>query len=186
MDEISYSGTPAPKRKISKRTATFGLVALLVLLLVLGLIFFITRKNSASDESSISLPPTSEPLITEEEQSPTPEESGTLTPSKSPTKAPTGSSAKSDISVSILNGSGESGVAGKASDALKSAGYTVASTGNADNFDYTGVTIQVKASQKSILPTLKSDLEDAGYTVTSATSDLSEGQSYDALVIVGK
>jgi hypothetical protein len=185
MDEISYSGAPAPKRRISKRAATFGLVALLVLLLVLGLVFFITRNNSSSDETSISLPPTSEPVVTEE-QSPTPEESGTLTPSKAPTKAPTGSSAKSDISVSVLNGSGESGVAGKASDALKSAGYSVASTGNADNFDYTGVTIQVKASQKSILSSLKSDMEDAGYTVSSATSDLSEGQSYDALVIVGK
>jgi cytoskeletal protein RodZ len=181
MDEISYSGSPSPKRRISRRAGLFGLVALIVLLLLGGLVFFVTRQGTTPEETTtISLPPTSEPI---QEESPTPEEeSGT----PSATKAPSESSVKSDISVAIQNGSGESGVAAKASDALKSAGYTIASTGNADNFDYTGVTIQVKSTEKNILAGLKSDLTDAGYTVSSATSDLSAGQDYDALVIIGK
>lgn len=190
MDEISYSGQQSPKRKISRRAAIFGVVGILILILLIGLVFFVTRKGSNSEESTtISLPPTSAPTeqvspTTTGEVSPT----VTKTPTKTPTKAPTGttSNAKSDISVAIENGSGESGVAAKAADALKSAGYTIASTGNADNFDYTGVTIQVKASESDILSGLKSDLTDAGYTITSATSDLSSGQSSDALVIVGK
>jgi ABC-type Na+ efflux pump permease subunit len=188
MDEISYSGPSSTRRRFSRRFVMFGLLALVVLLLLGGLVFFVTRKGSSStDTTTITIPPTNEPTI---EATPTSEESGTpsASPSKSPTKAPTGTSAsaKSDISVAIENGSGAAGVAAKAADALKSAGYTIASTGNADSFDYTGVTIQVKSTEKGILTGLKSDLTNAGYSVTSATADLSAGQSYDALVIVGK
>jgi len=184
MDEISYSGSSSPRRrKVSKRAALFGLFALIILLLVLGVIFFVTRKgNDEQTTKTINLPPTSAPSAASITSSPTGEVS------KTPTKAPTpttSNNSKSSIKVAIENGSGESGVAAKASSVLKSAGYTIASTGNADTFDYTGVTIQVKTSEKSILTELKSDLS-SDYTITSATSDLSEGQSYDALVIIGK
>ena len=189
MDEISYSGSQSPKRKISRRAAIFGVVGALILVLLIGLVFFVTRKGNNSDQSTtISLPPTSAPT---EQISPATTGDTTPTVTKAPTKTPTKApsvttAATNNVSVVVENGSGESGVAAKGADALKAAGYTIASTGNADNFDYTGVTIQVKASESDILTQLKSDLTNAGYTITSATSDLSAGQSSDALVIIGK
>ena len=50
------------------------------------------------------------------------------------------------ISITIENGSGVEGTAGKASDFLKEKGYNVAKTQNADNYKYEGTTIKVKNS----------------------------------------
>ena len=58
-------------------------------------------------------------------------------------------------------------------------------TGNADNFDYTGVTIKVKATASNYLSLLKKDLS-SDYTVSASTSDLDDSFSSDALVIIGK
>lgn len=89
------------------------------------------------------------------------------------------------ISISVENGSGIEGAAGKASDFLKEKGYNVISTGNAKNYNYKGVTIKVKNSTKSYLELIKKDLS-GKYTVTDSTSDLSQDFPSDALIIVGK
>jgi len=188
MDEISYSGSSSPvRRKISKRAALFGTCLLVVLVLLGGLCYFVTRGSEKPEVKKDIVLPTSSPTTAFETETPTRAKSPTVTiaptKAKTPTSAP--SSDKSSIKVSILNGSGESGVAAKASGILKAAGYSVVSTGNADTFDYENVTIQVKASEKQILTDLKSDLS-TDYTIGDATADLSEGQTYDALVIIGK
>lgn len=185
MDEISYSGGPSRiKRKLSKRIILFGTFALFGVLLLLGLIFFITKDNSSETEDvtkSIELPANEEPEITEA-PTPTPEE--TPTPTKVPTKAKEVSTEKG-IKIAVQNGSGEAGAAASAAAILKQAGYNIISTGNADNFEYTNVTIKIKSSQKSFLSSIQKALE-SSYTVSETSSDLSEGQDYDALVIVGK
>ena len=127
----------------------------------------------------------------EEEPSITPQETEAPSPTKAPTKVPTKAAEDSADtpankgSVTIQNGSGESGVAGAAADVVKAAGFSIASTGNADNFDYTDVTIQVKSSKKSILADLETALS-AKYTVGDTSTDLPESTNYDALVIIGK
>lgn len=196
MDDLSYSTTPArPKRKIPKRLIIFIIFFIIILALIGGLIFFVTRDSSESNETeqTITLPEETQteeqPVVTEEE-SPTPEETEAPTKATTPTKAPTpsgstSSTSNSSVKVAVQNGSGESGVAGTASNLVKEAGFTIASTGNADNFDYEDVTIKIKASKKSFL----SDLEDSlsgDYTIGTTSSDLPESTSYDALVIVGK
>lgn len=196
MDELSYSGTSArPKKKLPKRLIIFIIFFAVILALIGGLVFFVTRDSSepAETEQTITLPEENqeEPAITEE-ATPTPEEEEEeVTPSKAattPTKAPTGaasSTSNSSVKVAIQNGSGESGVAGAASEVIKEAGFTVSSTGNADNFDYEDVTINIKASKKSFL----ADLEEAlsvDYTVGDTSTDLAETSTYDALVIIGK
>jgi hypothetical protein len=192
MNQISYSGSGSQvRKKISKRVALFGICLLVVLVLLGGLGYFVTRGSKKPEVKKTIALPTSSPTTAFETETPTPtpakSKSPTLTlaptKAKTPTSAP--SSAKSSIKVSILNGSGESGVAAKASSILKAAGYSVVSTGNADNYDYKDVTIQTKASEKQILSELKSDLS-SDYTIGDATSDLSEGQTYDVLVIIGK
>ena len=92
---------------------------------------------------------------------------------------------RSKITVSIENGSGLEGVAGKAADFLKSKGYNVAATANADNYKYVGVTIKVKTSTSAFLNILKKDLSEK-YTINTASSDLPNDSTADAVIIIGK
>ncbi len=191
MQEISYSGSKSPIRKrLSKRVILFGTFFIIILALLGSVFYFVTRGNSAEQVTkSITLPDNSEPEVTEEEPSLTPEESSAPTPTPKPTAVPTkatqSDSQKASIKVVVQNGSGEAGVGGKAADILKSAGYDVISTANADNFDYTDVTIQVKAAKKSALSLLEGDLS-SDYTIGKTSADLPVDTSYDALVIIGK
>lgn len=192
MEEISYAGSPnSGGRKLSKRLIVFGGLFLLVLILLGSAVYFITRdKSPQSDEvtKSITLPKDQEISATPtpvEETSVTPEKSGT--PSKSPSKAPTpsGSSAKSDVSIAVQNGSGVSGAAADAAEVLRTAGFTISSTGNAESTDHTDVTIRIKSSMKSHLSAIEKALSD-DYTVGSTSTDLPESTTYDVLVIIGK
>lgn len=92
---------------------------------------------------------------------------------------------RSKLSIAVVNGSGIEGTAGKAATILKDLGYNVVSTGNADNFDYAGVTIKVKKEMSNFLDLLKKDLSKE-YTVSATSSDLSPDSSTDALIIIGK
>ncbi len=174
MEEISYSGDqPRKTGRLSKRTLIFLGLFIAIVILLLGVGFFVSKNSSKSNQKTINIPTVSKaPTL-----SPTPE------PKESPT--PTISSKSSSLKISVQNGSGESGVAAKASEILKTAGYDVVSTGNADNFDYTGVTIQIKNSKKSLLSGLEDDLSN-DYTVSDTSTDLPEDETFDALVIVGK
>ncbi len=188
MEEISYSGSNSPiRRRVSKRIALFGVFFIIIIFLIGSVFYFVTHGNTQKKETkSITLPPTSEPEVSvtsipTTKESPTP--TTKLTPV--PTKAPQSDSEKAGIKVAIQNGSGEAGVAGKASDILKKAGYNVVSTANAQNFDYKDVTIQVKAAKKGTLKLLEDDLS-TNYTIGTKSSDLPADASYDALVIIGK
>lgn len=91
---------------------------------------------------------------------------------------------RSKLSITVQNGSGTEGVAGKASAILKGLGYNVPTTGNADNYNYVGVTIKVKKENSNFLDLLKKDLS-KNYVVNSSSSDL-PSSSPDALIIIGK
>lgn len=187
MDEISYSGSKNPiRRKISKRVALFGIFFIIILLLLGSVAYFVTRGDSSDQVTeSITLPPDESESEVIEEASITPEESPQPTEEEEeePTAAPTTTASKG--AVAIQNGSGEGGVAAAAAAILRGADFSIASTGNADNFDYTDVTIQVKNSKKSILADLEEALS-ADYTIGDTSTDLAESASYDALVIIGK
>lgn len=194
MDEISYSGaTASPKRKLPKRLIIFVIFFLIIIALIAGVFYFVTRDTSdtaSETEDALILPDNSTEEITEEPTPTEEEEKESPTPTKAAAnddedEEESSTSTVSSGSVAVQNGSGEAGVAGSASTTLKNAGFTIASTGNADNFDYEGVTIQVKNSKKAIL----SDLEDAlskDYTISDTSTDLPESTNYDALVIIGK
>lgn len=190
MEEISYSGANSPiKRKLSKRLILFSVFFVIILLLLGSVAYFVTSGEKVEKPNDVVTEEKSEPVEVSEAPTEKPSETKTPTPSvkvsPAPTKASSASSDKSSIEIAIQNGSGEAGVAGGASSILKAAGYTIASTGNAENFDYTGVTIQVKATKKSILTGIEDALNE-DYTVTKSTSDLPSDASYDALVIIGK
>lgn len=178
----SYEYNQPPRKRSPKKLLLLIGAVLLVLVAVNGL-----RMLGSKSEPSPT--PTPTPAIEDFsalEPSPTPSEEPTPTPQPQadPIDSATGLD-RSDLSIRIENGSGTAGVAGKASTYLKNLGYTIVSTGNASNFNYEDVTIQIKASEKAFLPLLNKDLSKE-YSVGSATSDLSATSSADALVIIGK
>lgn len=92
---------------------------------------------------------------------------------------------RSKLSIAVVNGSGIEGTAGKAAMILKAFGYNVVSTGNADNFNYEGVTIKVKNDKSKFADLLKKDLS-KDYTIKSTSSDLPSDSPTSALIIIGK
>ncbi len=195
MDEgFQYIGDSSTNRGRSKKP-----FIILLLLLILGIGGFFAFTQGPSLVASLSPSPTPTMVPTQVptptlEPTATPEPSGTAKKSPTPKATPTTSKSssidkttgldRSILTITVQNGSGTAGVAGTMSTFLKDLGYSVSGSGNADNFDYQNVVIQVKASEAKYLPLLKSDIA-TKYTVGSASATLSSG-STDAIVIVGK
>jgi hypothetical protein len=187
MEETPLEAIPAfgpkPKRPVNKR-----FVYLVLTIIVLIIAFFSYKafgpkaKGTVPPQSAI-VTPTIAPEAANN-TSPTPTISSSITPTVNPIDKSTGLD-RSKLSVIVQNGSGEAGVGGKASDTLKNLGYDVVSTGNADNFDYTDVVIQVKPVKSDYLDLLKNDLG-LSYTIGTTSADLPDSFSSDALVIIGK
>ena len=181
---------PSSKRKKRFIFLFFAIVLILVLIFLGSR--FIGNSSTSQEEAS---PTPEEFLIPTDTPTPTSEESAEdtdISPTEKPKEESTSSSVdkttgldRADLSVAVQNGSGEAGVASEMSDILAGLGYSITSTGNADNFDYSDITIQVKESQEDFLPVLRKDLA-GSYTIGSATADLPSSASYDALVIVGQ
>ena len=182
----------SPKR--SKFLVFFIVSILIIVGIFIGFRFF-GSKTKKAETPNVTPTPTEYQLP---EESPTPQTSPaakpTNTPSPSPTLKPeptvnpvdksTGLD-RNKLTIEVQNGSGVVGAAKKAADALKALGYVISSTGNADNYDYSNVTVQVKSGKSNFLSLLQKDLG-SSYTVGTASADLTATSSADALVIVGK
>ncbi|MDO8621528.1 MAG: LytR C-terminal domain-containing protein [Candidatus Levybacteria bacterium] len=192
MEEASFQ-TPPPSDNFYTPSAppaksrNFG--RLIVVVLILGILIFgayrLIGSRKTANIPAVVPTPTEFQFPTD---TPTPQVSitpgVTTAPSVNPIDSSTGLD-RSTLTVEVQNGSGVVGAASKASDALKSFGYHITAMGNADNFNYENATVQVKSSKSKYLPLLKKDLG-FSYTVASASSDLSDSSSADALVIIGK
>lgn len=187
VSQFNYS-SPQPVGKSKKILH----VALFVLLLI-GAIWATQKFFGSKDQREI---PAVTPTPTEYQfPTDTPAPSPKPTEEVKPTIAPTTKAVnpvdaltgldRSTLSVEVQNGSGVTGTASKGSDILKSFGYKVSSIGNADNENYENTTIKVKSTKSNFLSLIKKDLG-FSYTIGSASADLSESSSADALVIVGK
>jgi len=176
------------QKRGSRRFALLVLVVIILGVVVFSGVRFIgSRGKEAVPTPTPTLVPTEIPTPTPE-ISPTPTPKITASPTPKPTLNPVDPASgldRSDLSVEVKNGGGVAGMAGKASDFLKNLGYKVVSVGNADNFDYQSIVIEVKSAKSSFLSLLKKDLS-ASYTIGSTSADLSATSSADALVIVGK
>jgi hypothetical protein len=190
--ETSLNINPRPKKRLPSR-ALFLIIAAIILLLI---IFAISRSffgGSSSESISETPTPTEFQFPTDiPEESITPEESPTDEPTKTPTPKPTSNPVdkesglnRSKLSVAVENGSGVAGAAGKAANILKSLGYNVVSTSNAETYDYENLTIKVKSEVSEYLALLKKDLG-VDYTIGATGTDLSASTSANALVIIGK
>jgi LCP family protein required for cell wall assembly len=75
-------------------------------------------------------------------------------PAAAPTTAAPQTAAPADVSVEVYNGSGTSGLAGKAATALTSAGFKVTGTANADSQGYKTTEIRFAAGDDALAATL--------------------------------
>jgi len=191
MDESPLEAIPAlgpQKRPVNKR-----FVYLILTILVLLVAFFSYRIFGTKEKGTISQnPAVTAPIPTQtlptETPIPTLAPNVTVTPTAIPTLNPIDEASgldRSQLSITVQNGSGEAGVAGKGADTLKNLGYNVTGTGNADNFDYANVVIQIKSASQNYLNLLQTDLG-LSYTIGTTSADLPDSFSSDALVIIGK
>lgn len=181
-----------PPSQPVEKSRKFLYMIIFIIFLIGG--FFVAQKfffseKSQKKASTITPTPTEYQFPTDTpapSASPTQGAKPTLTPAPkvNPVDAGTGLD-RSTLSVEVQNGSGETGAASKGSDILKSFGYKVIATGNADNFDYQNTTIKVKSIKSNFLSLLKKDLG-FSYTISSSSADLFSSSTADALVIIGK
>ncbi len=162
--------------------------------LVVGGYFGITSLRSKDSVNTPSIAyqeptPSLRPI-----QSPEPSEtaSASATPKTSPKASPRASAAPSSddlVKVHVLNGSGAKGEALNAKNELDLKKYSI-STGNADNFDYIGLTIEYKAEYKAeaqnVAVTLsKTRYPESTYGKATLEATLQDDNDYDIIVTVG-
>jgi hypothetical protein len=78
----------------------------------------------------------------------------------------------SQVKVAVFNGSGVAGLAGQTAAELRAQGFTVTSTGNADNMNYTATEIRYAAGEQAQAATLAAQLPGA---TQSQVDDLPPG-----------
>lgn len=194
MEEPVFGDSTQTFRTTPKKGRGRLTLAIIIVIFLAIVIFGATKFLGSKGQKKEIVPsptPTQSQFPTD---TPTPEVSGSPTPeiTSSPTPKPTVNPVdkatgldRSNLSVEVQNGSGTVGVASKVSDFLKSFGYHIVAIGNAENYNWENVTIEVKSESSKYLPLLKKDLSES-YTVGSTSENLSASSSADALVIVGK
>jgi len=171
-----------------KRPRKIGIIFAISFVLIIALIGLYVLGASSKKEVPIISPtptfiPTLVPVATEG-PSPTSEVSPTKGAKSTPSPTPkSSSSTKTSLEITVLNGSGVAGAAKNISTFLEGLGYTIKSTGNADNYDYQGITITVSKEKSSSLTQLKKDLSGKSATVSGSVDN---SLTVDAQVIVGK
>jgi hypothetical protein len=190
MEDAAFQATPAFEAPAKKSRKRFYYLLIIIVFLILIFVLYSRTFNASTKKENSRIAPT--PSVKQElTATPTPEvtkEPEETTPTVKPTKSPIDKASglnRSKLSIVVQNGSGVEGTAGKTADFLKELGYKIASTENADNFDYTGVVISVKSGSSDFLELLEADLKNK-YDITSSFDDLSATISADALVIIGK
>ncbi len=189
---ISQFNYPSPKPgNKSKKFLHIIFFAIILIVAYFTLQVFFFGSKSQKQTPNITPTPTEYQFPTD---TPGPNVSPTGAAAK-PTVAPTTKAVnpvdqatgldRSTLTIEVQNGSGETGAASKGSDILKSFGYKITATGNADNFDYQNATIKVKSIKSNFLALLKKDLG-FSYTISSSSADLVSSSTADALVIIGK
>jgi len=179
-DEVPFQGYPTYTEKSTNKSKALSILLIVVILFVVIFVGLYFLGKSKKSKAPIPNPtPTMQPTST-------PSVSGSLTPTGKLTPTPNVSKLdRSKLNVSVLNGSGVVGAGKKIADYLSGLGYVINGTGNADNYNYQGISVKVKQTKSDYAALLKKDLGSvaSGSAVTTGVDDTI---STDAQVIVGK
>ena len=158
-------GFPLSQQKTKKKSNVLVFIILGIVILVGGIIFFVTKGNKESE--LVSPTPTSEGIIIN-------------TPSATETPTPV---EKADVAIEVLNGTGISGEASYLQDKLKVLGYSDIEAGNADEQNQTITTVTfsgtIDEANKALIQT---ELEKLYEDVTVKTSS---SISVDVSIVTG-
>jgi len=151
-----------------KGKKVFIIVFVLVLIagLVAGGFYYYKTKVSGGDEAK-------------KEEMPTPSAQETPTPTPQAEAIDL-----SEYNVSVLNGSGIPGEAGKVETALKGEGFETIETSNAESYDYTISEVSLKKdTPAAVYDAVKKAL--SGYKIVKQEDALAENSEFDVEIIVG-
>lgn len=109
-------------------------------------------------------------------------EATTTTPAPAVTTAP--AIDKTQIMVSVLNGSGVKNSAATATALLTAAGFNATNSGNAKSFNYASTIVCFKTGKSAEAELVKAAL--TGYSATTSENNSVVGANFDIVVIVGK
>ena len=165
---------PDTTREVEKGRGPGGkiIALILIILLVLGVIV----GGMLYFQKGVS-----QPQVQEETPTAIPTESETPTPAEEEEVDLT------EIKISILNGSGIVGEAGKVKDFLIENGFSEEKiqTGNADSYDYEDVSISLKAEMSEVvIDAIEESL--SIYEIKISEDELQDNSTFDVVIIVGK
>lgn len=168
---VEENSTPPPPDNSVTISLSKKLFWLFLFLLIAGLVvggFFYYRSRVGGEPGSgSSETPTSAPTA-EATSTPTPAEEVKL----------------DSLKVSILNGAGIPGEAGKVQALLEEAGFADFETGNADNYNYTVTEVRLKGGVSTkAFDAIKEALDE--YNVVNQEEVLEEDSEFDLEIIVG-
>jgi hypothetical protein len=145
----------------------FGVVFVVIVMGALG--WGVASKNSM-------------PFFTAPTMTPTP--TPTILPTQTPIPTIDVKLKRTDISVTVQNGTSTSGYAKEIGDLLEKKGYKNVGKTNADTDTYEKTILKIKEAKKNYLPLLFSDLKDK-FNLTESTM-LDASSSSDVILILGK
>lgn len=169
LPEIVQHKTNGTSQLISLKTLQLVLLFIAVAALAFGLIIVV----SGISQGTMKIPFVSQPTLT-----PTP----TIIPTATPTPTIDPFLKRSDLKVSVQNGTERTGYAKETADFLQEKGYENIAKSNAQG-DYQQSEIHIKEAKRNYLPLIVEDLKEK--IDTSKTETLEESSGFDAIIILG-
>jgi hypothetical protein len=148
-------------------------IAIIAILVVAGIAIGLNSMKASGSLNLASF--ISSPTVT-----PTP----SLTPTLTPTPTIDSNLKRSNIKVSVQNGTDKAGYAKEIASFLEEKGYKNVARGNADKSDYENTIIKIKTTAKNYLPLLQQDIKEK--LNTPKVEVLDESDKYDIIIILGK
>lgn len=179
QDYAHYQAAPAAPTHSPKRRAV-GFIYLIPTGILLGFLLFLMSVGVRSLGKAVpteTLPASTPPQQLAEKPV------QTVSPTALPSVRPTDVAVNKTLTLLVLNGSGQAGVAGKMRQELRRLGYTNIRTDNAEEFSYTDITIQTTASHRKDAAALRQQL--APSHRVSAVKPIASAAA-DLIIIVGQ
>lgn len=171
-NDIKIVEPPQPIDKKSNKLT--GVLIALISLVIIGLLaggIYVYIKGTSEESGVVTTLPSPTPLAIDE-------------PSATPAPTPSEKIDVSSLKVSILNGSGKIGEAGKVKTLIEKEGFKVANTGNAATFNFAETVIQAKEGTAQVVIDQLEDVLSTNYEIKIGDS-LKDTSTYDIVITVG-
>ncbi len=174
---------PEPGTALSAPPSWVWWVVLLVVSLIIGGVGYAIAKNKINTWLAVATPSPTALVSQSPTVSPTTKTTATPSPTPTPTSTPTATATPNSlITIRVLNGTTQSGLASTVKTMLTKAGFTVRTIGNAATQNYTATMIYYQTGKLDAAKAVQNAL--TGYTATLQES--AQANPDNVLVILGK